>query len=658
MQKTPKSTNMLTAILINSYQALLFITPLIVCFFAHELFEFPKMFFVYGATILITSLFLLQTLQSKKLTLPYDKGIKWLLLTLAAFFSLYILATVNSLHPYTSFWGYYSRVNGGLLSLICYLTLATIGYLVLVSKKEGGQQEVYKLIKTLLASSFIVSGYAIGQHFGVDKAMWVQNSQARVFSTLGQPNWLAAYLAAILPLSLLFSLNSEGKEKYQYSILFIINFAAIWFTYSLSGILGMGIGVVSFLCLLSQGFLQGKKKELLTLATICALISLLQPGMFGERIKGTWGDLGEGIKTAGIALAQTSDAEFREKGSTINMRLVVWQGTVKLIKDHLLLGTGPETFAYAFLPYRPLPLNDTTEWDFLYNKAHNEYLNLAAGTGLPALIAYLLIFPFLTLIIFQKNRGKAGNNEKTGLTVALFAGWVTLWITNFFGFSVVATNLLFWLFPTLILVLKEQSSSKEITFVLKGSWEKLLTIGTLGLSVAELVIVGKIFWADVSFTEGLGQEKKGEVVEAALLFNKAIELNPREPTYWRELAYMYIKLAEDEQLGTETDWAVLADAATQKAVALNPRNSLTLKSAVKIYGLLAIAHLEEETYYQKALEVAQANIKLAPTDPKTYYNLGLTYLIREEKDRAKEAFEKALELKSDYLAAQEEVNKL
>ena len=56
-----------------------------------------------------------------------------------------------------------------------------------------------------------------------------------------------------------------------------------------------------------------------------------------------------------------------------------------------LFGTGVETFAYSYNFVRPLTHNLTSEWDYVYNKAHNEYFNYLATTGFIGLISYLFI---------------------------------------------------------------------------------------------------------------------------------------------------------------------------------------------------------------------------------------------------------------------------
>jgi O-antigen ligase len=165
-----------------------------------------------------------------------------------------------------------------------------------------------------------------------------------------------------------------------------------------------------------------------------------------------------------IAFAATPSTEGQERGSppseprsvtgsTVDIRLAVWKGTLNLIKDHPLLGTGPETFAYSFLLYRPVELNQTAEWEFLYNKAHNEYLNLAACTGLLGLTTYLLLVgKFIwwntrEFMQIKANERKCANERI--LRAGIFAGWMGVLVSDFFGFSVVTTSLLFWLFMAL-----------------------------------------------------------------------------------------------------------------------------------------------------------------------------------------------------------------
>jgi O-antigen ligase len=222
-------------------------------------------------------------------------------------------------------------------------------------------------------------------------------------------------------------------------------YAAFWFTYSRSGLLGLAVAMGTFLIFLGKENLWKNWRPLLLVGLVWLIISLLT---FSSK----------------IAFAATPSTEGQERGSppseprsvtgsTVDIRLAVWKGTLNLIKNHPLLGTGPETFAYSFLPYRPVELNQTAEWEFLYNKAHNEYLNLAACTGLLGLTTYLLLVgKFIwwntrEFMQIKANERKCANERI--LRAGIFAGWMGVLVSDFFGFSVVTTSLLFWLFMAL-----------------------------------------------------------------------------------------------------------------------------------------------------------------------------------------------------------------
>jgi len=452
----------------GGFYLLFFLTPLLVSPWTYELFEFPKMLFVYILVIVIGSSFLVRMLTDGGYLHRIGELIYRNPLTRPIIFYLlvFVAATAFSIHPYTSIFGYYSRFHGGLLSLLCYLVLF-YGYLASFRTDRRG---VLITCYLLLASSLLVSVYGVLQHLGVDSAYWVQNSAERVFSTLGQPNWLAAWLLLILPIFWVcyLEVTSLGLSVLLL-VLATLVFASFWFTYSLSGMLGLLVTVVAFALLLSRELVPSLKKVFVLF--LCYLVVVVSsPGVFETRFKNAW----ESLTVAGRIWAAERPPRVKT-GDTARIRRIVWRGALALwlsSPKNILLGSGPETFAYAFLPYRPVELNRTSEWDFLYNKAHNEYLDILCGTGSLGLVAYLLLIGRFLWWGTRKVRSEKleasrlgatrGDLEATRYSIlttnrlllsALLSGWVGLLITNFFGFSTVSTALLFWLYPAICFAL-------------------------------------------------------------------------------------------------------------------------------------------------------------------------------------------------------------
>src|SRR5690606_14638464 len=188
------------------------------------------------------------------------------------------------------------------------------------------------------------------------------------------PNWLATYLVTVIPIGIVLLLTSSHKwQKIIAWSAIVVCYAAFWYTYSRSGWIGLMTALI-FLLPLSKHINYKKLWSWLVLLVItCGIISMTSLSMATQR-------------------TATSLESGELDSSTGQIRLLVWQGTLDVVKQFPLFGSGPETFAYSFLPHRPTELNQTTEWNFLYNKAHNEVLHIASTLGLIGLTAWLWLY--------------------------------------------------------------------------------------------------------------------------------------------------------------------------------------------------------------------------------------------------------------------------
>jgi putative inorganic carbon (HCO3(-)) transporter len=727
------------------FYALFFIVPLIFIKGHVELFQFNKMMTVYFGTTIITTAWLIKMILQKRFFVrrtPLD-------IPILLFLSSQILSTIFSIEPHTSLWGYYSRFHQGLFSTISYILL----YYAFVSNTEkaraanfasrlgqafslasqavkqkhrtrtvSGQKIVAaratfsqisfppfvkNSILTLLASATIVSLYGILEHFGIDEHLWVQDVRNRVFSTLGQPNWLAAFLVTITPLSFIIpnflykskKLKPKSYKLYTFSYLvFAIFYLTLLYTKSRSGLLGFAVMYLTFwtLTFISLRQVQNLTSHFLKTTAIIAIVTFL----VGTRYTPSLSDLYKKIKpqpettpAAQVQTPQPTPPPIPGGTESADIRKIVWKGAIEVWKNWPILGSGVETFAYSYYNFRPIEHNFVSEWDFLYNKAHNEYLNFLATTGLFGLGSYLLlqiwyaIWTLKTIIKVKSGVNKFAQGATARLKawlanyftkdsrnqtfatkqisvdvaqntflIALLSGLAGLSVANFFGFSTVTPGLLFFTLPAFAVVTAETKSHWIILHLgTKKQKNKSTSLQIISLIIVLLLCLylltqlGKRWYADRLFAKGTKLSDANQISEALILMQKASTLVPDEPLFHDRLALDLARSAVALYLSNDaTSAAQLAQVAAAHSdltIIQNPVNLNYLKN--RAATILHLANIDPR-YKEYALEALLRCAELAPTDPKIPYNLGLFYTQQNQLDKAMEEFQKAINLRPDY----------
>ena len=644
---------MLDRIITYSFYLLFFLTPLFWTSLNYELFEYNKMILVYGLTIVIVGTWILKMINDKRLTInrtPLD-------IPLLLFLGANILSTIFSIDRHTSIWGYYSRSNGGLLSIISYLLL----YWAFVSNFP--KDKIKTLLKFAAVSGLIISLWGIFEHFGVspsciilrgefNASCWVQDVQARVFASLGQPNWMASYLSMLIFPAMYFLLTATTRKSLTtYYLLLTTYYLAFTFTYSRGPTLGLIVGIIVFLGLLLKDKKSINLKSLLLPLIAFFLINII----FGSALTNfrLVSKFASPPRPA-IGLPTTSVTQLEVGGTESGqIRFIVWQGALDIFKNYPIFGSGVETFAYSYYQYRPASHNLTSEWDFLYNKAHNEYLNYLATTGLVGFGSYCIIIITFIIVILKRPR------VNTLLSSAILASYTSYLIYNFFLFSVVAIALFFYLFPAIAFV------ATESVKVYKFQWTNLSWIykrpiytkaakGILIFTILYLIFhIFKLWYADTLFAKGQRALESGNPGRAYNLLVSASTINPKEPFYRSELAYSAAQAAaalRDEDASLSASLKDEAEVEMLKVLNQSPNNVSLLRTAIRTYFELSIF---DKIYTQKTLEAINRAIELAPTDPKLYYNKALILESMNKKEGAAETLQKALELKPNYLEAKQ-----
>ncbi len=754
--------NWLNRIIRYSFYSLFFLVPIVFTNNTSELFEFNKLWLTFGLTTIIVATWISKMILERRIIYkrtPLD-------IPILLFLASQTISTIFSIDPRVSLWGYYSRFNGGLLSLVTYALL----YFAFVSNAfdspinlnnnariKFAKKFVIRSLLVTLSSGIFVSLWGLPSHFGydptcllfrgtLDVSCWTFAFQpkVRIFSTLGQPDWLAAYLAMLLPITIAFGLNAFNKyqtllqnqsknnkasklpllKATGYLLIAILFYLDLLFTKARSGFIAAAISLFIFFVwyiwvVRKQIFkpelskIISKQWYLIVMLFSIGIISFIigtsitqldRFSLVGLRsyISSLQQHTPTPVITQPKAASPAPVVPTQELGGTDSgkIRLYVWTGAIDVFLHHPVFGTGVETFAFAYYLYRPVGHNMTSEWEYLYNKAHNEFLNYLATTGAIGLGTYLLMLGwFLWIAIknlnnnieFQNSKqlqntnnqnakhldnsslspdsiGVRDQSESMGfriLIAALIAGYISILITNFFGFSVVIMNIYLFIIPAFILILenafKIPASSADAKAMagkqIPSTGKSPSPLQWIGITVVALISLWSlgylfVFWeADISYALGYNLDHAGANEAASVPLHDAAKSVPSEPTFQDELAVNDAVLAMQKY---QAD-ASLASSLLKEAVDVNtnivtlyPNNITYWKSRVRIFYILSQL---DSRYLPTALEAIQKTSELAPTDAKVMYNLGLLYGQNQQLDKGLESELNAVKLKPNYTDA-------
>lgn len=269
--------------------------------------------------------------------------------------------------------------------------------------------------------------------------------------TMRNQNFLSSYIIIFLPMFCYYFLANDFRKKCKLNILTLIFIAMLFSTLLFSKTLG---GYITFIfmflviCTFCAITLKDKKyvfKKEIILSILFILIffitNTLIDSSFAQELKAS--------KTE-INKIATQDETF---GSH---RFQIWEKALMVTKNNLLFGTGPDSLDNELSNldiYLTKGENDILHI-YRIDKAHFEFLHIAATTGILSLIAYLLtIIPicFILLVKVLKRHNKTmlkdeNENEKNSriFITMIFIGIISYLMQGMINISVVQVAPLFW----------------------------------------------------------------------------------------------------------------------------------------------------------------------------------------------------------------------
>ncbi len=350
----------------------------------------------------------------------------------------------NSLNPSLSFYGLMDRQAGLVNYLFYFLWFILVSFNILtinnsqshLNGKESRNiigKNLQRVIIISVFSASLVSVYGILQIFNIDFLVWSEAPWLthRIFSTLGQPNFLASYLLLLIPLSLyLFSKSHKFLIKFMYILAASIQLIALFLSGSRGGLLSLVFMAMLFLVylLIKTSWSRLKKYLAIALFILFSLVSLWSLNYYSN---------GRVHKLLNL------------NGGSSEVRLNFYQAASTAIIHRPLQGYGLENSGSVFIKYyRP-------DWGVYGNvgqntdRAHNLILDILLTTGIFGLILYSLYYYFFFSLL-QDNLRNKGN---ISLNIALGLGASGYLFSLLFNFSMVTSEIYFWLFLALLIVI-------------------------------------------------------------------------------------------------------------------------------------------------------------------------------------------------------------
>lgn len=518
-------------------------------------------------------------------------------------------------------------------------------YFIVITVVDGSRWSKI-LLGAALSAGFLAATYCIFQFYGVDFSFWAKlGGRGRLFSTFGNPNYLAGYLIACLPPA--FVLLTTLKNRWKKIILLttiIVLYTSLLMTYTRAAWVGFFVSILFTVGLLF--FWQGKRFFKENRYWLAVLTSLLLAITVIYSVPNPLN--GEGRSVVGRAASSLDLSSYAS-------RSLIWLSTIEAAKQHPIIGSGIGTLGVNYPAAQGKVLAQVRYEHFIpqanYSiNAHNDLLHMWAEIGILGLLcaAWIIIAfykgAFLSLWLLD--------TERRLLLIGFMGGVLAILAHSVFSFPfhVIQNGLLFWLFLGLSWVTMRQSRVKREESRVESSefgvqnltpnpqplapttnqppttnYEPrtknqclILRWGILIVVIGAIVFLGmarvRLFQADMYLKQGkmLIEAGLGDDPRAIEALEIATKL---EPHYGKAYAYLGMAYAEARRY----------DEAIEAFKRAEPN-----WIEVDHYECLGAAY-KNAGWLEEAREVFEEGITIFPNRPNAYTNLGDLYRIQAQE---------------------------
>ncbi len=493
------------------------------------------------------------------------------------------------------------------------------------------------LIKAWLAISLLVALYGICQFMGID----VFTGNAGVYSTFGNANFFSGYLIVVIPLAMMMSFLTKKGESWQvgFMVLTVLLIVCLIFTRTRGAWIAFGVELLMIAGYLiaytrnDQDVQRFKPIHLMMIGVI--LLSII--GGIGYRAGGL-------DRLTEITQPSTYQLQATPQGvaNSIQARLLIWQGTLGMIRDAPWFGHGIGTFAVNFPTFRPAALH-TGGVGHSTEHAHSEYLELTAELGIIGLLVFLGFLGWCYARALGRLRRHLTDRHGTVLFACL-TGMTGLLIHAAFTVDIRYTSGIYlWIMLGMVVVLSladdtMQSPSVGSISAIQSNMSPHIKLVARGLTLIGIIAGGIMLipfylrpaCASIHMKKGKIFTDKLQYEAAVTEYHKAIAQLPIYYPAYYHAGHIYAEYLRDfdraEALYTELDrWA--------------PDYAL-------LHYQLGLVYRQTQRY-NDAINEMQRCLRFNPYYRDAHFNLALTYQEAENYPEAEQQYQKVLALAGD-----------
>lgn len=554
-----------------SILAMTIIIPVLFYTRTNDVFEINKMFVFRFFTVLGVCVWIVTAIREKRAVL-FRTDLDFPVIGLLAVTFINTFVTNNFI---VSVFGVYEDYEG-IITAINYFFF----YYLLVNYM-GRKNLVNKTVTMILISSGVISAYGLAQNFGWDFVKWNPDTYSpdRFFSTLGNPNFLAAYIVEAIPvLVILFFITHESRKKFIFLGVLLAAVVVVFLTKSRAGFISL---LVTLLLVAVYSFIDARNKEnelfsknkkwFIAFAVLLLLTAFIPL-----------------VRDAFAMLWERSKNLFSMKGIILTPRVYIWKSALMMFKDFPVLGTGLDTFQVMF-PYYRFPIYWQLEWNGTPEKTHNVFLQVLATQGLAGFGFYALLF-----IVFLKKSFNiifSGTDmHKRYLVFGFFMCAVAYYIQGLFNYTVVAYGALYWTALAVIFTL-DASGRKAVVYNFSGGLKAFLdnnrAIAVTAVAViatAACVMLARYWAGDMYFKVANIAVSTNQDEYSPYYYQKSVELAPGREIYWVKYGIGFEKLMRKEpDMQKKQQYINQALKIHESTIKMNDRNGYNYNNAARVY---------------------------------------------------------------------------